>query len=33
MIGTTIARDLLQKVDRLIVFGDPAQLPPVKDRG
>ena len=33
MIGTDIARDLLKRVGRLIAFGDPAQLPPVKGRG
>jgi exodeoxyribonuclease-5 len=33
MVGETMARDLLKRVERMIVFGDPAQLPPVNDTG
>lgn len=32
MIGTAMARDLLATRARIIAFGDPGQLPPVKDR-
>lgn len=33
MVGSEIARDLLSFGTRILVLGDPAQLPPVKDEG
>jgi exodeoxyribonuclease-5 len=33
MVGETLARDLLSFGKRILVLGDPAQLPPVKDEG
>ncbi|WP_337846780.1 AAA family ATPase [Sphingomonas sp.] len=33
MVGEELARDLLSYKTRILVLGDPAQLPPVKDEG
>jgi exodeoxyribonuclease-5 len=33
MVGETLAQDLLSFGKRILVLGDPAQLPPVKDEG
>lgn len=33
MVGESLARDLLSFGTRILVLGDPAQLPPVKDEG